>query len=288
MRDDPELITGDAEPGPGVGLNVGIASRRRSAPRRGSIPRRWAIGQAPIGLVLGFAVVGLSAFVLVLTGRLLTTAGTAIGAARASGPAGSAVASSALRITLPPSPRLTQPDNEYTNLAVISVSGTLPNGVPTSDTIRLYRHVSGVVVAELPVGPLPEFTFANVRLAWGRNEFTATIAGPIGETAPSPPIRVVYTTTKPRIVLLAPAQDAVIATATLTVVGRVPGDAAVVVRDPTANTSTAVTADAHGAFSAVVALAAGKNSLLIAVTDRAGNASTTTLTVNRTAKIKPG
>ena len=187
-------------------------------------------------LVPGLAVVLLGALVLVMSGRAIATATSALGDTFTSGADGAAVPVVALGSTLPNPPiSCIAPASEYTNVSTVIVSGTLPSGLPPTDTVRLYRiGQSNVLVAQVAVGPLPEFKFAKVPLILGVNDFSATIAGPTGETAQSGPIRIVYSTTKPKVVVASPARGSIITSPTVTVVGSAPAaGSAVVVREQT-------------------------------------------------------
>ena len=180
-------------------------------------------------------------------------------------------------------PSLEAPADPYTNVPTVTLTGTVPAGLaPGSAVVRFYRQATPpVLVGSVPVGRLPEFSLPNVALVTGANLFTATIAGSSGASASSAPIRFVYTTTKPKIVILSPSHGLAIATPTVLVSGRVPAGASVVVRNLTNNTGLAATADTAGSFSVAITLDIGTNSLLVSVTDRAGNANSASLSVER-------
>jgi len=188
-----------------------------------------------------------------------------------------------------PVPVLDVPADPYTNVATVTISGTVDVGpTPGSHVVRIYRGATTpVLVGAVPVGRLPEFSLPNVGLLAGVNEFTATLSGASGTSKASTSVRYIYTTTKPRIAILAPLRGAVISTPTAAVEGRVPAGASVVVRNLTDSSGAATTADSHGSFGVVITLDAGTNSLLVSVTDRAGNINTSNFSVLRAKTTHP-
>ncbi|HVA87324.1 MAG TPA: Ig-like domain-containing protein, partial [Candidatus Saccharimonadales bacterium] len=108
-----------------------------------------------------------------------------------------------------------------------------------------------------------------------------------GVSRASAPVRYIYTTTKPRITILAPLHGATIATPTVSIEGRVPAGASVVVRNLTNTTGSAVSADSHGSFSVLITLDRGTNALVVSVTDRAGNVTGTSLSIVRAKTTHP-
>ena len=87
----------------------------------------------------------------------------------------------------PNAPALTVPAESYTNQATVDLSGTVPATFAGQEdvTIRIYRQLQDQgpeQLAEIPVGETPAFTVPGIELAKGRNDFTATIVGPGGES----------------------------------------------------------------------------------------------------------
>ncbi len=189
-------------------------------------------------------------------------------------------------VIAPNAPTLSQPDEPYTNQPSIDLTGTVPaayagqNGV----SVRVYRSVEGGPqdqVAEIPVGSTPGFQVAQVKLGKGRNDFTATIAGPGGESAASKVVTYILDTVKPKITITKPAKNAVVNGTSVTIKGSTQPRSTVVARNLASNATVTVTAGDDGSFTLSIGLVAGSNSLQVTATDPAGNQNQAALSVSR-------
>lgn len=186
----------------------------------------------------------------------------------------------------PNAPMLVAPAESYTNQAKIDVSGAIPAAaVGKADvSVRLYRSVekaAPVQVADTPAGATPSFTFPQVTLAKGRNDFTATVVGPGGESPVSSTVTYILDTTKPKITITKPTKNAVINGATVTIQGKTKPRCALVARNEANNASITGVAGGDGSFTLVLAIAAGPNGIRITATDPAQNQSEVIINVLR-------
>lgn len=178
-------------------------------------------------------------------------------------------------------PVLIRSDEEYTNQPTVDLQGTLPSEVAgRSDyRIRIYRAVGDEnsptqLVRELKIGATPQFTVPAVTLEKGVNFFTATIQGPGNiETDPSEPVRYVYDTSKPKIILGSPKDGDTINAQTVTLQGEVQSRSVIVARNAENGASVTGKAAPDGTFALTLALEPGQNAITLTSTDPAGNES---------------
>src|SRR5450759_5050328 len=243
---------------------------------------------------LGVAVVALGAVVLfTMSGALpgiVSTVGGAV--SRIAGAVLPAPSPSPLAV-VPVSPVLDAPAQAATNQPSVTVTGSVPasiSGQRAGITIRLYLTLpkkAPVQVREVPLGELPSFAIPDVALQRGRNDFSATVVGPGGESKASPIVTYVLDTTKPTLAISSPKDNAAVSGTSVTIVGKTQGASTVSARNE-ANGRTAIgAADATGSFQVVLPLADGTNAISVMATDPAGNAATVILTVQRgTGQLK--
>ena len=194
---------------------------------------------------------------------------------------------------VPVSPVLDAPAQAATNQASVTVTGSVPasiSGQRADITIRLYvalPNKAPVQVTEVPLGELPSFAIPDVTLQPGRNDFSATVVGPAGESKASPIVTYVLDTTKPTLAISSPKDKAAVKGTSVTIVGKTQGASTVSARNA-ANGRTAVgAANATGSFRVVLPLADGKNEISVTATDPAGNPAMVILTVQRgTGQLK--
>src|SRR5450759_3161148 len=187
-------------------------------PRRPAVPRipPPRTPEAPRSLpmavkaALGVSVVALVAVILLAVAgalpRIVSTVGGAV-----SGIAGAVLPSPSpipTVVVVPAAPVLDAPAQTATNHALVTVTGSVPAdiiGQGPGFTIRLYVTLpkkAAVRIAEIPVGATPNFSIPDVALQPGRNDFSATVTGPGGESKASPLVTYVLDTSKPKICLL--------------------------------------------------------------------------------------
>ncbi len=137
------------------------------------------------------------------------------------------------------------------------------------------------LVREIPLGETLTFSIPDVPLTPGRNDFTATIFGPGGESAPSPIITYGLDTTTPKITFTAPTDKSTVNADSVTITGKTEGRSAIKALDQADGRTVLGTADPTGAFQIVMPLTGGTNAISVTATDPAGNAGTSLLTVLR-------
>jgi hypothetical protein len=178
-------------------------------------------------------------------------------------------------------PRLLRADEEYTNQPTVDLSGSLPTEVAGNSAykIRIYRAIGDEnspteVVRILAVGATPQFDVPDVTLEKGVNFFTATLLGPGNvETAPSEPVRYVYDTSKPKIILSSPHDGDTINAKTVQLQGEVQSRSVIVARNAENGASVTGKAAPDGTFGLTLALEPGQNAITLTSTDPAGNES---------------
>lgn len=186
----------------------------------------------------------------------------------------------------PNAPMLTQPPQPYTNQATIDLSGTIPATYVGQEgvTIRIYRTLENAgpeQVAQIPAGETPGFVVPGIELAKGRNDFSATLVGPGGESETSIIATYILDTSKPKITIAQPANDAVVNDGTVTIQGKTQAHAALVARNEANSASITGTAGDDGSFELILAIGPGPNGIRVTATDPAGNQGETVLNVLR-------
>ncbi len=267
-----------------------VKARPPQSPRLGG--RRGASQPAGLPLaakgVLGVAVVAFGLVILFnapgVVGAFAGSLGNAFGGIV--GKLSQTEAPSPTDLILPPSPSLTVPIQPYTNQPKLDLTGTIPNSIAgqAGYTIRIYRKVGSAaagVVAEVPVGSSPTFTVPQVALAAGSDAFTATLVSAAGESPPSIAVTYILDQGKPKITISAPAKNAIINGTAATITGQTQAGSAISARNEANGLTAVATADNSGAFSVVIALAAGVNGISITATDPAGNAGAVVISVQR-------
>lgn len=277
------------------------ATPRRTSGRRPAVPatRRRPYGRTDRGpglprsarLLLVLSVAALGASVL-----WIGTGGIGPVVASIAGAFGGAVelasATGSPTTTRPPAPEgapvMEAPEQPWTSLATVDLDVTVPSAVVGREDyrVRLSQTVPDQaprVVAEVPIGITSLLTIRGVSLTEGRNEFTATIVGPGGESAPSPPIVWFLDQTPPRITITRPGPEAAVDGAAVVVAGTTQGRSRIAVRNDTNGVTRTATADDKGAFSVELPVEPGPNGITVTATDEAGNAASTTFTVRRAA-----
>ena len=187
------------------------------------------------------------------------------------------------------SPVLIRADEEYTNQPTADLQGSLPTEIAgrTDYKIRIYRSIGDEnsppeLVREMGIGATPQFTVTAVTLEKGVNFFTATLKGPSGlETDPSPAVRYVYDTSKPKIILSSPKDGDTINAKTVELKGEVQSRSVVVARNAENGASVTGKAAPDGTFRLTLALEPGQNGITLSSTDPAGIESEQVITLLR-------
>lgn len=276
------------------------ASRRLPPPRRPSgvghpvratTPKPARRIPLAAQLALGVAVVALAVVVFsTVTGSLPRMVG-AIGSAFG-GVTDAILTTPTPQETAPailPAPALEAPESPYTNTATVSLRGTVPPevvGRGDEYVIRIYVAQPDAVpqdVLDVPVGQTAAFVVNDLPLEKGRNDVTAALVGPGGESEPSAVVTYVLDTSKPKITVTSPKDNARVNGATVKLVGKTQGRATVVARNETNGTAATAVAENDGAFTLTVPMSSGANAISLTATDLAGNVGTASLSVRRGA-----
>jgi hypothetical protein len=261
------------------------AAGRVASHRRVERTRRLAL---PFRLLFAVAVVALGA------GALFVANG---GVGRAAAFLGSTLAGFAANLSATPAPSaaplvaasapvLVSPEEPYTNQPTVDLAGRVPENLVGLQgyAIRIYVALGNQPpgeVAEIAMGDQVTFVIASVALSEGTNTFTATIAGPAGESSPSPGVAYVLDTAKPAIKISAPRDGGVVNAKSVEVKGKTQARSGIELMNATTGASVTGAADVSGAFSLIVPIDAGVNQLTLTATDPAGNANTSTLSVRK-------
>jgi hypothetical protein len=256
-----------------------VAVRRRVEPR-GRLP-------LPARILLVSAVVMLGAVTLVSAsgglGRMVSAFGTGVSGILANvvlvpSPTPAPVAVSR-------SPLISSPEEPYTNQSRIDLSVSVPTAmVGQSDVrVRVYLALEGqsaAPITEVAVGLTPRVV-VPVDLTGGRNDFTATVIGPGGESEPSPVVTYILDAEPPVINVTSPKDGATVNADKVDLVGKVQARSRLIARNTSNGSSITGVSGADGSFSLSLPLATGTNGITISATDPAGNGSELALSIVR-------
>src|ERR1035437_4644979 len=180
------------------------------------------------------------------------------------------------------------PNNGYTNQGSVLLQGSLPaeSVGKKGYTVHVYlqdKNGTRREVARLDAGGTTRFTSPPLSLAEGNNLFTATLATPNGESSASPPVTYILDTALPKISVKSPASGAKVTTSKTTVSGTCDVGATISIRNEQApgGAYSSLVVGSDGSFTFAVPVVAGPNTIDLAATDRAGNSSSSTITIKR-------
>jgi hypothetical protein len=181
-------------------------------------------------------------------------------------------------------PRISPPDQAYTNSATVDVTVTIPVAVTgqAGYRVRLWVTLPGAapaVVTEAPVTATSVMVVPGVPLVEGRNDLQASIIGPGGDSERSTIVTWVLDTAKPSVKVISPQNGSSVAGSTTTVKGKTQAASTVRLSNDLNSAVATVTADKDGLWQAQIAVADGTNTITITITDPAGNTNTGTLSL---------
>jgi hypothetical protein len=242
----------------------------------------------PFRLLFAAAVVALGAGVLFVANGGVGRAAAFLGSTMAGfvDDLSATPAPSATPLVVATSPVLDSPEEPYTNQPLVDLAGRVPDNLVAGQDYRIRIYVAigdqdPGQIAELAVGETTRFVVPGVELSEGTNTFTATIAGPAGESERSPGVAYVLDTAKPAVKITSPKADAVVNAKSVAVKGKTQGRSDLKLENLSSGASVTGAADVSGAFSLIVPIAAGVNELSLTATDPAGNVKTATISVRR-------
>ncbi len=184
---------------------------------------------------------------------------------------------------LPPTdgPRITAPDQPYTNQANIELDLSVPVvaiGDPTAK-VRIYLALEGLeptAVLDVPVESTGRMT-VPFTLTEGRNDISATLFRGDQESEHSPIVTWILDLDPPKIAISSPKDGASVNTPEVTIKGSSQAGTTLIVRNPANNASITTVAARDGTFAVSLPLVPGDNQVVIDATDPAGNQATKTL-----------
>jgi hypothetical protein len=241
----------------------------------------------PFRLLLVVAVAALGVGVLLVASGGLGRVATAVGSTFAGfvSDITSTPAPSAAEETVADAPVLDAPPESYTNQPSVDLVGTVPADIAgnTDDRIRIYVALgngASAPITELPVGASQHFLVPDLKLSEGTNTFQATIVGADDrESERSAAVSYILDTSKPRITVKSPKNNATVNAKTVQIAGQTQPRSALSARNTTTNATVNGSADGAGAFTIVVPLGDGTNTIQLTATDPAGNVNTAKMTL---------
>jgi len=183
------------------------------------------------------------------------------------------------------SPLIAAPSEPYINQPTVDLQVTVPTSMTgqVGAKVRVYLALEGqqaAPITEVAIGATPKLV-VPVELTAGRNDFTATVIGPGGESEASPVATYILDTEPPLISLSAPKPGATVNAPTVDLVGKVQARSRLVARNDSNGSTATGAAGADGSFTLTIPLATGSNAISINATDPAGNAGIASLSVVR-------
>jgi hypothetical protein len=219
------------------------------------------------------------------------------GLGRIAGAFGATLGGALEGLTATPSPRptipvvadapvITAPDEPYTNQPAVDLIMALPpEVVGDADTsVRIYLSLSeepAVRLRDVPVGALPTLVVPGLELTPGRNDFSATVVSPAGESNRSPVVTWVLDTDPPGINVTSPKEGQTINRAAVAITGKTQARSTIVGRNEANAASVSAEAASDGTFELVVPIEIGPNGISLISTDPAGNVGEAVVAVQR-------
>jgi hypothetical protein len=255
-------------------------SVHRPIERKDGLPLIGKLGLIAAVGVLGIGILYLGAGGL---GNLVGGIGSALGGFVVSVTATPTPRPSVATVSDPPT--VQQPTEPYTQEVTVDLVVTVPPDVvgDPAQRIRVYRALKDQVpraIQEAPLAATPQ-TIIPVELTKGINDFSVTIVGPGGESAPSAAIRYVLDQVPAKITITSPVAGAVVNGEAVDLVGKTQGRSTLIAHNVSNGSSITGSAAGDGTFSLSMALGIGINEITINGTDPAGNVNELVLTVRR-------
>ena len=181
------------------------------------------------------------------------------------------------------SPRITSPEQQYTNTETVDLTVSVPVevlGDPTA-RVRFYLALEGLepaAVFDVPVGTTSRM-IVPFDLTEGRNDISATLFRAEEESEHSPIVTYILDLTPPKITVSSPKNKSAIDAPQVRIKGTTQGNTTLVARNEANSTSITTAAGKDGTFDFVLQLGTGANVIVITGTDPAGNVGTKKLTV---------
>ena len=183
-------------------------------------------------------------------------------------------------------PSIDGPNQPYTNQATINITVNVPIAVTGQEgySVRLYVTLPDAepdLLADEPVGATARQVLSKIQLAPGRNDIQAAIFGPGGESERSAIATWILDTSKPKVSIISPKDNAQVSKTTITIKGKSQASAEIRLVNAANGAIATATAGKDGLWQVPLAVTAGSNVITVTATDPAGNGNTTTLTCAR-------
>jgi glucodextranase-like protein len=276
---------------PSSGRPAQVSVRPR-APAPGRLTRHHPIDRGgriplPLRLVLAVGVIALGVGVLYVGAGGLSRVAGAVGSSF-SGIVDDLTATplpSATDVPVSDAPILESPEEPYTSTAEMDLMVTVPAALVGDDAhrIRVFQQLkdqSAVPIGEWPIGETQRLV-VPVLLEKGINDFSAIIVGPGGSSEASPTVRYVLDTSKPKVRITSPKDNAKVNRKAVEIKGTTQGRATLIARNESNDASVSGVAAADGTFTLSLPIRPGPNDITITATDPAGNVRDAELRVRR-------
>lgn len=187
---------------------------------------------------------------------------------------------------VPDSPSIDAPPATYTNRDTIAVTVNVPTSVTGVEgyTVRVYvtlKDAEPVILTEEPVGETAVQVVTGLKLSPGRNDLQAAIVGPGGESERSEVAAWVLDTSKPKVSVIAPKNNAQVQKSTVKVKGKSQAGAEIRLQNANNGAISTTVAGADGLWETTIEVGNGGNAITVTATDPAGNRNTTTLNLRK-------
>jgi len=192
---------------------------------------------------------------------------------------------SATGIPISDAPILEPPGEPYTAEADVDLLVTVPAALVGDRThrIRIYQQLKDqdpTPIGEWSIGSTQRLVVPVV-LEKGINDFSASIVGPGGNSEASPSVRFVLDTSKPKVKISSPKDNAKVNRKAVEISGTTQARSTLIARNETNETSVSGVANADGTFTLSLPLRAGTNHITVSATDPAGNVGESEFRVRR-------
>lgn len=188
--------------------------------------------------------------------------------------------------SLSDAPSVEIPEQPYTNRETVTVTVNVPAAIAGQEgyDVRLYVTLPDTdpeIVAELPVGETSVLLIPEVQLASGRNDFQASLLGPGGESELSAVTTWIQDTSKPKVSIISPRDNAQVSKSNVVVRGKSQAQAEIRLQNAANGAIATAIAGKDGLWEARVAVTDGANEITVTATDLAGNANSATVNLRK-------
>jgi len=187
---------------------------------------------------------------------------------------------------LPDAPAIVAPVESATNRATVDVTVNVPIAVTGKEgyTVRIYvtlQDAEPVILLERPIAATAVQVIPAVPLSPGRNDLQAAIYGPSGEGDRSQVATWILDTSKPKVSVISPKNNAKVAKSPVKVKGKSQAGAEIRLQNANNGAIASSKAGSDGLWDATIEVGDGGNAITVTATDPAGNQNTMTLNLRK-------